>query len=133
MNPVSPRADARCRIPTCLTGSWVTALLLATMLCCGCDESSTAPPITAAARDSLLGRGKVLIITNNSNHHLYDVKVVMRSGESSASVRAAEHLAPLKSVEIGWRELENWKIEPGQRFEIHADDYNLPAVFEVPP
>jgi hypothetical protein len=54
-----------------------TALVLAGM---GCDPDGNtflprpAPPLTVTYRDSALGIGKVIQITNNSAHHLYDVK-----------------------------------------------------------
>jgi hypothetical protein len=114
--------------------------VLVMVLAAGCDEKGNTflprpiPPVTVTYRDSLVGVGKVIQITNNSNHHLYDIKVVGRNIEqkSSASVKATEHLRPGESIEVGWMEFEAWAPAPGETVEIYCEDFAVPYVSIVP-
>jgi len=110
------------------------------LLGAGCDQQGNTflprpvPPVTVTYRDSLLGAGKVIQISNNSSHHLYDVKVVGRNAQqnSSASVKATEHLRPGEFVEVGWLEFEAWMPVPGETVEVYCEDYAVPYVSVVP-
>ena len=74
------------------------ALLLSgiALMVSGCGNSVFPPPVDVSYRSSLFGIGKVVVITNTSGHHLYNVKVLGRNFKqvSSASVKATDHLAP---------------------------------------
>lgn len=100
----------------------------------GCGKSALPPPVAVTYRDSLLGIGKVIQITNNSSHHLYNVRVVGRNYEeaSSASVKATDHLRPHDSVEVGWLEFEAWRPLPGESVEVYCDDYATPFLSIIP-
>jgi hypothetical protein len=90
--------------------------------------------VTISYRDSIVGVGRVIGITNTSAHHLYNVNVVCRNFEevSSASVQATSHLWPGGSVEVGWMEFGNWIPEPGETVEVYCDDYATPYISSVP-
>jgi hypothetical protein len=109
-------------------------LLLALSFTTGCGTSALPTPVTISYRPSLVGIGQVVVITNNSNHHLYNVKVVGRNFEqvSSASVKASDHLAPGATVEVGWMEFESWVPQPGESIEVYADDFLTPKVSVIP-
>ncbi|NUQ60972.1 MAG: hypothetical protein HUU20_00680 [Pirellulales bacterium] len=109
------------------------ALFLATIVS-GCGTSPIYPPVTIEYRDSLFGIGKVVIISNPSSHHLYNVRVVGRNLQemSSASVKATDHLSPGSFVQVGWLEFENWAPQPGESIEVYADGYVVPAVSIIP-
>jgi hypothetical protein len=100
----------------------------------GCGKSALPPPVTVTYRDSFIGVGKVIQITNTSSHHLYNVRVVGRNYEevSSASVKATDHLRPHDSVEVGWLEFEAWTPAPGESVEVYCDDYAAPYVSIIP-
>jgi hypothetical protein len=100
----------------------------------GCGTSIAPTPVSVTYRSSLVGVGQVVIITNTSGHHLYNVKIVARNLQSisSASVKAAEHLAAGSSVEVGWLEFGNWVPEPEETIEIYADGYLTPSISVVP-
>lgn len=116
------------------------AFVLVALAGLGCDEQGNsflprpAPPVTVTYRDSAVGIGRVIQITNNSGHHLYDVKVVGRNmtQNSSASVRATEHLRPGTTVEVGWMEFEAWTPVPGETIEIYCEDYAVPYLSVIP-
>jgi len=111
-------------------------VLLIAMICTipGCGTSALPPPVSVSYRPSLIGLGEVVVITNNSNHHLYNVRVVGRNFQevSSASVKATDHLAPGRTVEVGWREFRSWFPQPGETIEVYADNYASPKVSIIP-
>lgn len=112
----------------------VLGLLTIVGLLSSCDKSLTSPPVEVKVRESRLGEGLVLRITNASSHHLYNVKVIGRNFDeiSSASVIAAEHLRPYATVEVGWLEFEGWVPISGETYEIYADDYLAPYICTLP-
>ena len=100
----------------------------------GCGKSALPPPVSITFRHSLIDIGEVVIITNNSNHHLYNVRVIGRNFDeiSSASVQASEHLSPGSSIEVGWLEFEAWVPRPGETIEVYCDNYLIPKTAFVP-
>jgi hypothetical protein len=97
------------------------------------NKSPIPPNIQVGFRDSLLGRGKVVILTNRSGDHYYDVRVSVRTSNGrSASVIANRDLAPLGSCEVGWLELGNWVVEPGETVFVSTDSNPIPVVSNVP-
>ena len=110
-------------------------VLAAVLAVTGCGTSALLPPVTIAVRDSIFNSdSKVIQITNNSSHHLYNVQIVGRSFEevSGASVRATEELRPGQTVEVGWYEFGNWTPRSGESVEVYCDDYVTPHVQIIP-
>ena len=122
-------SSKQCSAAICLA----TAALVCA-LASGCGKSALPPPVTVSYRDSLVGAGKVIQISNNSPHHLYNVRVVGRNFDevSSASVKAADHLGPNDYVEVGWMEFEAWVPRSGESVEVYCDDYATPYVSIIP-
>lgn len=110
------------------------AMVVGPLFVSGCDKSALPTPVTIRFRPSLVGMGQVAVISNNSAHHLYNVRVVGRSVSelSSGSVKAADHLAPGDTVDVGWLEFGAWVPQPGETIEVYADDYLTPKVAIVP-
>lgn len=100
----------------------------------GCGMSALPPPASVTYRSSLVGMGQVVVITNKSSDHLYNVTVVGRNYQqvSSASVKATDDLAPGSTVEVGWLEFGNWVPQPGESIEVYADNYATPKVSIIP-
>lgn len=101
----------------------------------GCGSSPLPPPITISIRNSILDESsKVIRITNDSQHHLYNISVVGRNFKdvSSASVRASNELRPGATVEVGWLEFGNWIPRSGESVEVYADNYGLPKIHLIP-
>lgn len=109
-------------------------LIVSTATITGCGTSALPPQVAISYRPSLVGQGQVVVITNNSSHHLYNVKVVGRSFKefASASVKASDHLTPGSSVEVGWLEFGNWTPRPGESIEVYAEDYVTPKISIIP-
>ena len=110
-------------------------VLAAVLAVTGCGTSALPPPVTITVRDSIFNSdSKVIQITNNSSHHLFNVRIVGRSFQeiSSASVRATEELRPGQTVEVGWYEFGNWTPRSGESVEVYCDDYVTPQVQIIP-
>jgi hypothetical protein len=100
----------------------------------GCGTSALPPPVTVLYRSSLWGYGEVVIIKNDSSHHLYNVRVIGRDLKKaqSASVQVTDHMAPGAVREVGWLEFGKWVPMPGETIEVYADGYVIPHISIVP-
>jgi hypothetical protein len=86
----------------------------------GCSEVETfikkmtePPPLSISRRDSLRKRGKVVILKNNSDIFLYEVKVKI---EGAPKIYSVATLNPQNIIEVGWMELGGWN--PPLNFEV---------------
>lgn len=89
----------------------VGGVIVGALLVRGCGSSALPPPVKVSIRDSIFSdRGKVVQITNDSNHHLYNVMVSGRSISDvrGASVKAADVLKPNDTIEVGWMQFKTW-------------------------
>ncbi len=110
-------------------------------LLAGCGQLSS-PPVAVAYRESMLGNGLVLIITNaSSDVSLIHVGVrTERPGDATREALISPSLGPGETVEAGWLELrqrsdtsaDQAAITPGTKVEIFARDYGMPMRLTVP-
>ena len=110
-------------------------------LASGCGLFSE-PPVAVSYRESLLGHGQVLIITNASRDkeliHV-GIRTTLRDGRKR-EVILRPRLAPGETVEAGWLELhqrsdssaEESAILPGAKIEIFAYGYANSVRMMVP-
>jgi len=119
---------------------WRLGVVLVGVLA-GCGPLSS-PPVAVAYRESLLGKGLVLIITNASPDKSL-IHLGLRAkipGDAARDVLLAPSLAPGATVEAGWLELRQRgdssanesAIVPGTKVEIYARDYGVPVRLTVP-
>jgi hypothetical protein len=83
------------------------------------------PPICLTTRNSLIGAGKVLIITNTSDETLHQITLGISNDKKNQEVKdavVAVTLEPHKSIELGWMEL-NLAFEPGDSVRVGAKGY----------
>ena len=80
------------------------------------------PPVTVHHRDSILDMGKVIIVTNNSDKYLHGVKVRVSAGDQEKTCLILT-IAPHDSVEVGWMQLDEWKIPEGSETRITCDGF----------
>jgi hypothetical protein len=94
-----------------------------------------APPITLSWRKSKIpGHGMVVGLTNAAEKETLKnvvVSVKTKRERGGRSYRPGS-IKPKKVVEVGWRELKNWKLIPGDRVTITADGYEKPVEVVVP-
>ena len=103
----------------------------------GMDRVLPEAPISVVQRDSAIGRGKVLILTNTSGDYLHEctIKIVARDGNQTCGpMTFSTSFAPHEQIEIGWAELEtersSWIVEPGEMVTLRCKGYG-PAIWTV--
>ena len=91
--------------------------------------AGTQPPIGASVRNSYIGAGRVLILTNQGKTAL--VNVTVEAANSAKNTHASYHFDRVEAAEakeLGWREW-NWSVDPGETITVNADTYTLPITF----
>jgi hypothetical protein len=97
------------------------------------NKSPVPPNIAVGYRSSLVGAGKVLTMQNRSGDHYYNLRVKINGTKgSSTSIIADEDFRPGEVTELGWLELGNWILEPGERVYISTDSNPVPVISTVP-
>ncbi len=97
------------------------ALAGLSMLLVACDLK---PPITVIGRESAVGQGWVLTVTNTSGEDfLRDVVVEITAPSGEVKKYFAATLNPNESVNIGWLKLEGWPIPEGSEVKVSCEGY----------
>lgn len=94
----------------CLAAFWLVA----------CEQLQT--PVSVGQRDSVLGQGKVLLITNTSDAALQEVRVRIE-GEGEVKEYFESSLGPKEVLQVGWAKLDGWPIPEGAKVSVTADGY----------
>jgi len=100
---------------------WV--LLAVGVTACGKIE----PPISVATRESLVGQGIVLEVTNTSSDYLHEVTVDITSPSGEKKQYYQTTLKPHESVNVGWLKLDGWPIPEGSEVSVSCKGYALSA------
>ncbi len=100
-------------------------LALAASLALFLTACALEPPITIGKKESAVGQGLVISITNTSDEHLHDVIVDIKSpaGESKQFTMAT--LAPHESVNVGWLKLDGWPIPQGSEVSVTCKGFAM--------
>jgi len=92
-------------------------------------RTSNQPPVAASVRNSLIGAGRVLQLTNQGSRPLTHVTVRAENTATNAHIGyVIKQIDPGSTEELGWREW-NWNIDPGETYTITADGYSDSIVF----
>lgn len=105
----------------------------------GCSQFANPimkPPVVVSVRDSLVSRGKVLIITNTSKEHLHQVQVSVAANPSrdlpERKAVVAEALSPHQQTQVGWLELADRPLVAGDRVSISCHEYGHELTITIP-
>ncbi len=100
-------------------------LALAASLALILTACALEPPITIGKKESAVGQGMVISVTNTSEEHLHDVIVDIKSpaGESKQFTMAT--LAPHESVNVGWLKLDGWPIPEGSEVSVTCKGFAM--------
>jgi hypothetical protein len=83
------------------------------------------PPITLTIRESKVGAGMVLMITNTSDEPLHQITVSASNDDAKRELKevvVATTLKPHATIEVGWMELD-WAFQPGELVRVGAKGY----------
>ncbi len=87
----------------------------ALLACCVIVLTACAlePPISIGKKESMVGQGMVITVTNSSEEHLHDLLVDITSPAGESKQLTIPTLTPHESVNIGWLKLDGWPIPAG--------------------
>lgn len=85
------------------------------------------PPITVGQRESLVGQGIVLAVTNTSGDFLHEVTVTIESPDGEAKTFSTPTLEPHETLSVGWLKLEGWPIPPGSKVSVSCKGFLMSA------
>ena len=112
---------------------------LMSLMLLGCSNFANPvmqPPVVVSVRDSLVNRGKVLIITNASGEHLHQVQVFVAAnsahGAPEKKAVVAESLEPHRQVQVGWLELGDRNLLVGDRGSVTCHEYSHAMTITIP-
>ena len=105
---------------------------------------STPPPAASSERTrfsisyrkaAIPGHGVVLGLTNATDKEtLKNVVVLVKSsaGGGERSYRVARSLSPKETISVGWKELDGWKLNPGDVVKVKVDGDARPVEVIIP-
>ena len=97
------------------------------------NKSPLPPNIAVSYRPSLVGAGMVLVMQNKSGDHYYKLRVRVNSDKHhSTSLVVDDDFRPGEVTELGWLELGNQDLEPGDTVYISTESNPIPRVSTVP-
>lgn len=85
------------------------------------------PPILVAVRESLVGQGLVIAVTNTSDEFLHEVTVEIESPSGEIRKYYQATLDPHDSVNVGWLKLDGWPIPQDSKVKVSCKGYPLAA------
>ncbi len=98
-----------------------TALAVLSLALTGCNLK---PPVEISARDSAVGQGLVITVTNTSpEEFLHDVTVEIKAPSGEIKKYFASTIQPGDSINVGWLKLEGWPIPAGSEVKVTCKDY----------
>ncbi len=83
------------------------------------------PPISIGKKESAVGQGIVVIITNTSEEHLHDVIVNITGPAGETKQLTIATLSPHQSVNVGWLKLDGWPIPQGSEVSVTCKGYQM--------
>ena len=119
---IRPRLRYRSWIGLCVLG---VALLLAA---CGAVE---APPLDLRQRDSLLGIGKILIVSNPSEQALEGVTLRFENPNGDIKNYTLGSLNAGAETEVGWKKLDGFEVSDAAKVEVRATGYGRALILDL--
>ncbi len=96
---------------------WVLALLAVVSLS-GCSSKLSEPPLGLTYRDSLMGIGKILQISNLGEEALTDLQIRIETPAGDVKNHSLPRLEAGELTELGWKKLDGFEIPVGAEVEV---------------
>ena len=106
-------------------------IALAGVLAGACSGALEAPPVDIAYRDSLVGIGKIVRITNEGEAALSALEVRIENPNGDVKNHSVPSLATGETLELGWKKLEGFEVQIGAEVALRAEGFALPALAEL--
>jgi hypothetical protein len=96
-----------------------------------CSGALEGPPVEFVYRDSLLGIGKIVRITNTSEATLVALDFRFENPNGDVKNHTVPSLGAGETLELGWKKLDGFQIEVGAKVSVRAKGYGLPTLAEL--
>jgi len=106
-------------------------MLCLSLLLIGCGQTLKPPPLEVTHRESLLGAGRILQITNSGEDSLTCPQVRIETSAGDVKNYNLGLLASGALVELGWKKLGGFEITPGTEVTFECDGYLRPLVVSL--
>lgn len=104
---------------------------LSLLLVAGCSGALEAPPVDIAYRESLVGIGKIVRITNQAETALSALEVRIENPNGDVKNYTTPSLAAGQTLELGWKKLDGFQVELGAEVSLRAEGFGLPYLAEL--
>ncbi len=110
-----------------MTSRATTAVIV--VFCCALALTACVlePPVSIGKKESMVGQGMVITVTNTSDQHLHDVVVDIKSPAGETKQLTIATLSPHESVNVGWLKLDGWPIPEGSEVSVSCKGYMMPV------
>ncbi len=98
---------------------------LAALLCLTLTACALKPPISVGKKESAVGQGMVVSLTNTSEEHLHEVVLNIKSPTGETKQFSIPTLNPHETVNVGWLKLDGWPIPVGSEVTVSCKGYTL--------
>lgn len=98
------------------------SVIAAALGCASSPPLSGPPPIEIAIRDSVVGRGKVIRLTNTGERQLQLISLELKGEEKEFRGVVAKTLHSHDTTEIGWAEL-GFPIKTGMTLRVTCKEF----------
>jgi hypothetical protein len=85
-------------------------------------------PLSVISKNSIFGKGKVLVITNTSDEYLHECSVSINPPNENPKIIPT--ISPHASENIGWLEL-GFEIRPADLISILCKKYSTPFTLKI--
>ncbi|MCH9648365.1 MAG: hypothetical protein K0U98_09005 [Deltaproteobacteria bacterium] len=92
--------------------------LVAVVVLSGCSGKLSEPPLGLTYRDSLMGIGKILQISNLGEEALTELQIRIETPAGDVKNHTLSRLEAGELVELGWKKLDGFEIPVGAEVEV---------------
>jgi hypothetical protein len=85
-------------------------------------------PLSVIPKDSMLGKGKVIVVTNISDDYIHECAITVN--QQSSETITIPTLKPHESKNIGWLEL-GYELRVGDQIAINCKKYVSSFIFKI--
>jgi hypothetical protein len=109
----------------------LTICCLSLVALTACSGALEGPPVDIVYRDSLVGIGKIVRITNTSDTTLVNLDIRLENPNGDVKNHTVPSLAAGETLELGWKKLDGFQIAVGAEVSVRAKGFGLPALAEL--
>ena len=95
---------------------------------CGLNIEALDIPLSIISKNSIIGKGKVIVVTNTSDQYLHECSISINPPNENPIVIPT--ITPHSSKEIGWLEI-GYELRPNDLVSATCKKYLQPYTFKI--